>query len=529
MQKKLFVFVLIFQYLLFYGQKIIQKIDEKIDKAGYFSDIGQSDKSIPLLLEAKKMSEDIQYKKGELTSGQMLMSIYKNRGEYKRSLETSIHIEEIASKINSNKDLIIIYQTRSMIYSKLGFQKQSLAEARKAIPYTEKLEDNLQSYYKALHYEHFASIYEEIGKQDSVIYYLHKSLSELENIRDDASKDLLNFKLDRILFTTLNIGNYYTGIHQPQRLDLAENFYMKALAFKDSSPQLFKANETKIYNSLGRFYIAKKEYQSAIQYAAKALNAEKKSKDPYSRRLSYGVLSEAYEGMYNKEKNLHYLKLYTYITDSLQKAEKSSTAIPLDQTLQENHKKNNKKINSVYILSACIILGCIFYGFIFWKRSITKLKRNYEAIIHTIKKEMDEKNKQITLFKSSSISISDETVKNLLNNLEKFEESNEFIKKDVTLSYLSSYLNTNSRYLSEVLKTHRNKTFSRYINSLRIKYIIKLLYTEPKYREYKIEALAELCGFSSREVFGLAFKKETGITPSYYVNQLKKTETAIII
>lgn len=522
MQKKITVFVLFFQYLLLYGQKIIEKIDEKIDKAGYLSEIGQSNKSLPLLMEANKMSKKVQYKKGELTSGQMLMSVYKNRGEYKKSLEASIYLEELARTFKSNKDLIIIYQTRSMIYSKLGYQKQSLIEVRKAIPYTEKVENNLQRYYLALNYQQFASIYEEMQKQDSVIYYLKKSLSELENIREDAPKNLISFKLDYILFTTLNIGNYYTGIHQPQRLDLAEKFYMKALSFKDTNPQLFKVNETKVYNSLGRFYNAKKEYKSAILYAERALSTEKNSKDPNSRRLSYGVLSEAYEGIFNKEKNLKYLKLYTYINDSLQKAEKSSITIPLEQTIRENQKKSDKKIIYVYIISVCTSLCCIFYGFIIWRRSVNKLKRDYEATIYKIKKEMDGKNKEVSLFKSSSISISDETVEYLLINLEKFEESNEFIKKDVTLSYLSNYLSINNRYLSEVLKVHRNKTFSRYINSLRINYIIKLLYTEPKYREYKAEALAELCGFSSREVFGLAFKKETKITPSYYISQLKK-------
>jgi len=48
-----------------------------------------------------------------------------------------------------------------------------------------------------------------------------------------------------------------------------------------------------------------------------------------------------------------------------------------------------------------------------------------------------------------------------------------------------------------------------------------LLYEEPKHREYKISYLAELCGFSSREVFTTIFKKETGISPSYFIDHLK--------
>lgn len=524
MFKNLMLFALIFQSLQLYSQPSIGKIEEKIKKAGYFSDIGQSDKSLILLLEAEKMSRETGYKKGELRSGQMLVSIYKNRGEYRKSLKSGIRTEELARELGSTKDLVIINQTKSMIYNKLGFQKQSLIEVRKAIEQTEKLEDDLQHFYMSLNYENFAGIYEEMQKQDSVIYYLQKSLSELESIRDDSSEDLLNFKYDHIMFTNLNIGNYYTGIYKPQRLDLAEIFYLKALSFKDTQSKLFKKHDQKIYNSLGRFYNIKKEYSKAIEYAEKALDSEKKSKDPNARRLSYGILSDAYEGILNKEKNLEYLKLYTYITDSLHEAGKSSVSIPLNQTVLENEQKNIKKINSLYIIYACVIFSILLGGFLFWKRSIAKLKHNYETVIHTIKGELDGKDKEnIPVRPRPSLIISDETVKNLIANLEKFEETHEFIKKDVTLSYLSSYLNTNNRYLSEILKTYRDKTFSRYINSLRIKYIIKLLYLEPRYREYKIDALADMCGFSSREVFGLAFKKETGITPSYYINQLKKT------
>jgi AraC-like DNA-binding protein len=83
-------------------------------------------------------------------------------------------------------------------------------------------------------------------------------------------------------------------------------------------------------------------------------------------------------------------------------------------------------------------------------------------------------------------------------------------------------LGTNSKYLNEILKIYKDKTFSQYINDLRIDYITKLLYEEPKSREYKISYLAEICGFSSREVFAVAFKKKMGISPSYFIENLRK-------
>lgn len=52
--------------------------------------------------------------------------------------------------------------------------------------------------------------------------------------------------------------------------------------------------------------------------------------------------------------------------------------------------------------------------------------------------------------------------------------------------------------------------------------MVNLLASDPDYREYKISYLAEISGFSSREVFTITFKKETGVNPSYFINNLKK-------
>lgn len=108
--------------------------------------------------------------------------------------------------------------------------------------------------------------------------------------------------------------------------------------------------------------------------------------------------------------------------------------------------------------------------------------------------------------------------------MEKFENSKNFLKKDLTLTSLSNSFNTNPKYLSEVIKAHRLKSFNGYINSLRINYITNKLYEDHIYREYKISYLSEECGYSSSQVFVIAFKKENKVTPSFYISQLKKSD-----
>lgn len=92
----------------------------------------------------------------------------------------------------------------------------------------------------------------------------------------------------------------------------------------------------------------------------------------------------------------------------------------------------------------------------------------------------------------------------------------------MSLASLSIYCQTNTKYLSQVINSHKNKNFTNYINQLRIHYIITELQNNPSYRKYKIAALSEMTGFSSPSKFTEAFKKETNITAVLYIKNLEE-------
>ena len=51
----------------------------------------------------------------------------------------------------------------------------------------------------------------------------------------------------------------------------------------------------------------------------------------------------------------------------------------------------------------------------------------------------------------------------------------------------------------------------------------KLLVGQDEYARYTLEALSELCGFSSKTSFFRNFKRVEGITPNEYVRSIGKT------
>jgi len=99
--------------------------------------------------------------------------------------------------------------------------------------------------------------------------------------------------------------------------------------------------------------------------------------------------------------------------------------------------------------------------------------------------------------------------------------------QQVTIQDVASRLNTNSKYLAEVLlREYGAANFNVFINRLRINYLLRLLESEPTYQNYKVDSLAEHLGFRSRTTLIKAFRDITGLTPNFYIEQLKKKETA---
>jgi AraC-like DNA-binding protein len=86
---------------------------------------------------------------------------------------------------------------------------------------------------------------------------------------------------------------------------------------------------------------------------------------------------------------------------------------------------------------------------------------------------------------------------------------------------------SNSSYVSKVINHFKQKSFSQYINDLRIDFVVEQLKTNKTWRKYTIQALANEIGFSSPDSFTRAFYKKTGIKTSYFLKNLSNYKSDI--
>ena len=113
-----------------------------------------------------------------------------------------------------------------------------------------------------------------------------------------------------------------------------------------------------------------------------------------------------------------------------------------------------------------------------------------------------------------------ETEQKLLAGLDEFEKANLYLDKNLSLSSLATSLDTNNKYLSYIIKTHKQADYSTYVNELRVDYVIEKLKNDPEWRHYKISVLAETAGFASHSQFAAVFKSLKGLSPSAFIRYL---------
>lgn len=289
------------------------------------------------------------------------------------------------------------------------------------------------------------------------------------------------------------------------------------------------SNEMIGYFYSGKSYWGLNDKEKAMAYF------EKVDKSYMERDYIRPDLRETYELMisYYKDKNmlktqLHYVEklleadkklhsTYTYLQGKIRKEYDTKELVDEQQKLKSslNMRKYNDQI-SIFVFSAMSLF--IIYSIVRNFKNKKEARKKYEELLQKIEDAGRDKTDKLD---ESDFSMSKGAEAAVLNSLSKFENSKKFLEKDLDLTKLAGYFNTNTKYLSVIIIRHRNKKFNEYINSLKIDYIAQRIRNNKVLQNYTHEALAEEAGFSTTRRFVKAFLNSTGITPKYFIEELK--------
>ncbi len=304
--------------------------------------------------------------------------------------------------------------------------------------------------------------------------------------------------------------------------------------FRNSDSEIKEIDLTEGDFYIGKVYFKQNKIDRSIEYLKRvdSITFQQNHFFP-DLRPTYEVLIECFKKKKNTEKQLFYINrllkfdsisrkdighLYKTMNEEYSTPNLMLEKQKIIDSLQQNVKSRIFIIIGLSVLSLLLLLFLVRNN---KKRRIYKLR--FEKMFNETKKEnvvKEEPKKE-----AKDIGISQVVVDDILNGIKKFEDSMGFLKPNITVGALSKKINTNSKYLSKVVHSSRNKSFNAYINDLRINYAIEKLKTDKKFRQYTIKAIAIECGFNTAEAFSKYFYKTTGIYPSFFLKQLEKKES----
>lgn len=279
--------------------------------------------------------------------------------------------------------------------------------------------------------------------------------------------------------------------HHLKQVDSAL-FYCNKYVESYQTTKVSKENLLMAYNIMTQSYSEKNDTKNAYRYAQKSLE-----------------LIQSIEGI--KNKSLNFLHNYDLI---IIKAESNKIIA----------SKNYFKLSLFGIL---ILFAVVVYSFYYYYKNQKEKHYRFLKIIQDLK---ESKTSEISILQIDKTepqpkqTLDEELIEKIAQGLKKLELKETFLDPNFKLAFVAKKLNTNTAYLSQYFNQVMQKTFSEYTQELRIHYVLQKLKDAPYFRKYTLQAIAEEVGYKDANTLVRVFKKQTGLTPNYYIEKLENTD-----
>jgi len=517
-----------------------------------FEKLGQYNNALKYQFKCLDIRNELNNKYGIAMTLNNIGIIYDQISDYEKSIDyyyRSLKILEELLNTESNScapsdnnylryGISMCYNNIGIIYVKQKEYKMALDYYFKSLKISRELDDQ---YGMAINYGNIGDIYNDLGKYEKALNYHFKSL-------DIYKKN----EIKRGMAWAYNsIGDVYENKAEYNR---ALTYYSKSLNISNELSS--KRELSQSYEGMGSIYYSKKNINKAADYLLKALSICEEIGSPERVSEVSEKLSLLYYEQNKHEKALEYFKLHSLHKDSIKNKRITDIKTRYESEKKENEirllnaekkikeAKLSKKTNLlIFVIAALLLVIATSVLYILKIRSDRKLAFKNLEIVESENKIMklraetgtstgkktnndimvkDEKADHTNKYSGSPLSF--EQKKALAGKIEYLMENEKIFKDDnFNLNTISGLLNTNTTYVSQVINEMFNKNFTSFINEYRIKEARRML-SDPGNSNYTIEFIAKSLGYNSKTTFNEAFKKYTGITPSFYKRTTNTTK-----
>ena len=368
MKKNLFLLLL---FLIFSCNKqdkqrdVNEEIDNLINTADSLYKISKKDSCIILSKTALDLSKEVNYLKGEVDA---MIQIARVRYDSKDMQGSKKYIEEsyfISDSINYYEGKVRSLGSLAKILHQSGDKKTALVHVRQAYTLSLEKKDSLRV---PVYLEHISTIYRDLGKNDSSLFYVLESLKYCKKTKNLRSES----------FAYNNLGIYHFNVNKNP--DSSIYYFHKSRRLRESDKNLRDLVQTN--NNLGYIFSQIGEIDSAIFYLKSSIKTAKEQMAVTYINQTYNNLIETYENIGDLESALTTSKEHLNLNDSINKinaAKELENAIEHEKLIQA--KKENKELKNDNLKTFILVL--ILLGIMLFATFITLLSNRRKKLANS--------------------------------------------------------------------------------------------------------------------------------------------------
>lgn len=275
-------------------------------------------------------------------------------------------------------------------------------------------------------------------------------------------------------------------------------------------------------------YFHLKQPDSAIFFSKQFIKNYKVTKvSKENLTIAYSLLSQSYDQQKDNALAYRYAKMSLELIKDMDKIKSNSLDFLHNYDVLSIKKESDEVLNRQHtfkkiMVGMALLLVVIILSFYTYYKKQKEKHRRFLAIIQRLK-EVKSTNFIVAEnpIEDPGLKLMDEElVQKIQTGLAKLEQKEAFLKSDFKLVFLAKKLNTNTAYLSQYFNHVLKKSFSEYTQELRINYALHKLNNSPQFRNFTLQAIAQEVGYKDATTFVKVFKKQTGISPNYYIENL---------
>ncbi|MEW2921634.1 helix-turn-helix domain-containing protein [Muricauda sp. ANG21] len=502
-----------------------------LNQAFIFFVKGEFDKSVDLLNQLESYENYETFHKIKADCETFRSYIFSERGDYDLAYEIALNLLEHGEAIDDPYTLMRAYSAISHFYLRLGEYEKALENCLNGLDYILELKETRFVFPKI---DEIARMTHKLegSKKAREIYDLYLDLEKLVEAPGSYIQSVVY----------MNIADIYI---EESELEKAEEFLIEALKLIEYNNYRFR--KPRLYVLMADLHLKQKDTTCAMNDYYKAYQTANTIKAFDVVKEVSKRLSEINRLRGNTDESIFFSNLYQSVSDSLFSVESEQKLKILEarQRISEISKqkeileiKSQSQEERYHLLAIILTLALISGGFATY--SYLKVKKKNKLLYSRTKElameKLNQKKKVAVANKedsgapsivaSSNKNYLDEDIKDIiLTKLDRLEEETFFLDPKCSLRSLSNQLQTNQKYLSQVINHEKNTNFNNYVNELRINYLLNRLLEDKEYRNSKLAYIATTSGFNNLNTFYSAFKKRLGILPSYFIEKLNEDES----